>query len=67
MEEERAAETPVRMFRTCDGLRVELVDVTESSDAWRGCLFRPVRFGPTVYPKGTPWTVVKDDCCWTGE
>ena len=63
MEEERAVETPVRMFRRTDGTRAEMVDVSEQVTGWTGHLFRPVRIWPAVYPKGLAWTCLKAD--WT--
>ena len=52
MESEREPETPVRMFRRWHSVRVELVDVTETTRGWDGFLFRGVTIGNVRHPRG---------------
>jgi len=55
MTSEREAETPVRIYRRMDGLRVELLDVQDQRAGWLGYLFRAVTAGALIYRKGALW------------
>ena len=59
MDSERLPESPVRMFRRYDTVRVEMVDVAETDSGWTGHLFRPVTIGGVRWNRGTARTCSK--------